>query len=194
MFPDIGFDKLRLAAADVLKLLYMRIILLLLMTGLVLQACRSGDQYVENQHEKSVGIAALTAADSIATTEIVRSFFAAFDEKDTAKLAATLIPETQIIHHNGTVTNTQQLIQVINKTKNWWPRKRQISDFEFIAADSIAVLGFFNEVVFELPGNKSIKEPYRETWIFKRTDSGWQPVRIHYSKITVDKHSEEVTE
>ncbi|MBN8786666.1 MAG: hypothetical protein J0I84_06215, partial [Terrimonas sp.] len=69
---------------------------------------------------------------------------------------------------------------------------RKLSNFEFITDGKISILGLTNEVTFSLPGNKKVYEPYNETWIFEKTDSTIRPVRCHYSKVTVDKHSEEV--
>ncbi|WP_336517109.1 hypothetical protein [Pollutibacter soli] len=103
-----------------------------------------------------------------------------------------MIPETRITHQNGAMTNTQEMIAVINETRNWWPGQRQLSDFEFLSAGDLFVLQLSNEVFFRLPENRSVTEPYRETWIFKRSGPGWQPIRVHYSKVTVEKHAEEV--
>lgn len=130
--------------------------------------------------------------DSVAAVAIVEDFFKAFDERDTLKIRSLLLPSTLIVHHNGATTNTEEMIQVIKETKNWWPRVRKLSDFEYMHDSSLSVLSMVNKVSFSLPGNKIVDESYRETWIFKNIGNTWKAVRIHYSKIIVDKHSEEV--
>jgi hypothetical protein len=131
-------------------------------------------------------------SDSIAAASIVKDFFKAFDKRDTLKMKSLLLPATIIVHHNGAVTNTNQMMKVIKETKNWWPRVRKLSDFEYMHDSCLSVLSLLNNVSFSLPGNKTVAEPYRETWIFKKIENVWQPVRIHYSKIITEKHSEEV--
>ena len=130
--------------------------------------------------------------DSTAAAVIVESFFKAFDERDTLKMKTLLLPETIIVHHNGAITNTGEMMQVIKETKNWWPRVRKLSNFEYQHDSTLAVLSLLNEVNFSLPQNKEVEEPYLETWIFKKIETVWKPLRIHYSKIIVQKHSEEV--
>ena len=98
----------------------------------------------------------------------------------------------KIIHHNGATTNTAEMVKVIAETKDWWPRTRKLSDFEFIANTDMAVVGVMNEVIFSLPENKKTTERYNETWVFKKVEKLWKPIRIHYSKVIVEKHSEEV--
>lgn len=131
-------------------------------------------------------------ADSTATAGIIADFFNFFDERNVSKIDSLLLPETKIIHHNGAVTNTAELVQIIKETKNWWPRTRRLTDFEFTEDKDLVVAGVLNKVTFSLPGNKRVVEPYRETWVFKKVQGSWKTIRIHYSKITVDKHSEEV--
>ncbi len=46
--------------------------------------------------------------------------------------------------------------------------------------------------LFLLPNNKSVYEPYNETWIFEKIKDEWKAIRCHYSKITVAKHTEDV--
>lgn len=132
-----------------------------------------------------------TKKDSSEMAMVVTDFFKAFDERDLKKINDLCIPETKIIHYNGAVTNTAEIIQIIKKTKDWYPRARNLSDFEYMAEDDLAVMGFQNEVTFSLP-DKKVNERYIETWIFRKIGGTWKPIRIHYSKITVDKHSEEV--
>lgn len=129
--------------------------------------------------------------DSSDVAQIVADFFKAFDERNMKKINDLCFPETKIIHHNGAVTNTVEMIQIIKETKGWYPRIRKLSNFEYISEDDLAVLGLKNEVTFSLP-DKKVNEQYIETWIFKKAGSVWKPIRIHYSKIIVDKHSEEV--
>ena len=130
--------------------------------------------------------------DSIAAVTQVREFFKAFDAKDVKKIDSLWGPSMKVIHHNGATTNTAEMIRVIEETKDWWPRTRKLSDFEFIANGNLSILGLKNEVTFSLPDGKKVYEPYIETWVFERSGNTWIPVRCHYSKITVEKHSEEV--
>ena len=131
-------------------------------------------------------------ADSLQVFTLVDDFFKAFDERDLQKINSLLIPSTKIIHYDGVTTNTNEMIKIIAETKNWWPRTRKLSDVEFIGTTDMAVIGVLNEVVFSLPENKKVTERYKETWIFKKIEKQWKPIRSHYSKIIVDKHSEEV--
>ena len=135
---------------------------------------------------------ALKNSDSIQVVTIVKDFFKTFDDRDLQKINDILDPAMKIIHHNGATTNREEMIQIIKETKNWWPRTRQLSEVEFIGIPDMAVVGVLNEVIFSLPKNKTVDERYRETWIFKKVEKQWKPVRCHYSKIIVDKHSEEV--
>ena len=135
---------------------------------------------------------ALKNSDSIQVVTIVKDFFKTFDERDLQKMNDILDPAMKIIHHNGATTNREEMIQIIKETKNWWPRTRQLSEVEFTGTPDMAIVGVLNEVTFSLPKNKTVEERYRETWIFKKVEKQWKPVRCHYSKIIVDKHSEEV--
>lgn len=130
--------------------------------------------------------------DSIAAVSIVQNFFKAFDEKNVKKIDSLFIPSMKIIHHNGATTNTAEMVKVIEETKDWWPRTRKLSDYEFTSNGNLSILGLKNEVTFSLPNNKSVYEPYIETWIFEKLNNEWKAIRCHYSKITVEKHSEEV--
>ena len=130
--------------------------------------------------------------DSIAAVSVVREFFKAFDEKDLKTIDSLLNPSMKIIHHNGAITNTAEMIRVIEETKDWWPRTRRLSNYEFTSNGNLSIVSLKNEVTFSLPNNKKVYEPYNETWIFEKKDNKWRPIRCHYSKITVDKHSEEV--
>jgi len=122
---------------------------------------------------------------------IVRSFFQAFDDKDLEKIKELCIPSTQMIHHNGVVTNTEQMCTIIKNTKSWWPRNRKTWHFEVSSDGDLAVVGLKNQVTFSLP-KKMVEELYRETWIFQKIDQEWKPVRIHYCLATEDEHSEDV--
>ena len=134
----------------------------------------------------------LKNSDSLQVIAIVKDFFKTFDDRDLQKMNDILDPAMKIIHHNGATTNREEMIQIIKETKNWWPRTRKLSEVEFIGTPDMAVVGVLNEVTFSLPKNKTVEERYRETWIFKKVEKRWKPVRCHYSKIIVDKHSEEV--
>ena len=134
----------------------------------------------------------LKKSDSLQVVSAVKDFFKSFDERDLQKMNDILDPAMKIIHHNGATTNREEMIQIIKETKNWWPRTRKLSEVEFMGNPDMAVVGVLNEVTFSLPKNKIVEERYRETWIFKKIEKQWKPVQCHYSKIIVDKHSEEV--
>lgn len=131
-------------------------------------------------------------SDSAVVVTMVKDFFKSFDDRDLQKMNDLLDPSMKIIHDNGATTNREEMIAIIKETKNWWPRTRKLSEVEFIGSPNMAVVGILNEVIFSLPNNKTVEERYRETWIFKKTGNQWKPVRCHYSKIMVNKHSEEV--
>lgn len=125
--------------------------------------------------------------------KIVTNFFIAFDEKNTDKLSQICLPEVEIVHHNGVITNLEEMNQIIKDTKNWYPRERKLSEFKTLLGNPYSIAYFKNFVKFKLPENKIIEEKYRETWIFKKESFNiWKPIRIHYCSITQQKHSEEV--
>lgn len=130
---------------------------------------------------------------NIILEKIVSEFFNAFDEKNTDKISQICLPETEIVHHNGVVTNLEEMNQIINGTKNWYTRERKLSEFKTLMGNPFSIICFKNRINFKLPDNKIIEEKYRETWIFKKDSlNNWKPIRIHYSSITQNKHSEEV--
>jgi hypothetical protein len=159
---------------------------------LFLAGCNEAPGDVNTEITRSVGLPRNHGQDSVAVVTVVQNFFRAFDDKDTGRITDLLLPYTKLIHHNGAITNTAEMNAVIQGTKDWWPRKRTLSQYEFTEDSSLAILGLKNEVTFSLPGNKSVYEPYQETWIFGKVGQSWKPIRIHYSKVTVEKHSEDV--
>lgn len=123
---------------------------------------------------------------------IVSDFFKAFDEKNTDKISQICLPEIEMVHNNGVVTGLEEMNKIINETKNWYPRERKLSEFKTLIGDPFSVICFKNCVNFKLP-DKIVEEKYRETWIFKKDSlNTWKPIRIHYSRITQERHSEEV--
>ncbi|MEK7633578.1 MAG: hypothetical protein AAB437_01925 [Patescibacteria group bacterium] len=125
--------------------------------------------------------------------KIVFDFFIAFDEKNTVKISQLCLPETEIVQHNGVITNLSEMNQIIKNTKNWYPRERKLSEFKTLIGNPYSVIYFKNYIIFKLPDNKIVEEKYRETWIFKKDSlNAWKPIRIHYCSITQEKHSEEV--
>lgn len=152
------------------------------------------DHSVENKNDSETKNEAVSMriSDSTEVTTMVHDFFQAFDERDIEKMESILTPATKIIHTNGVTTNTREMMDIIKGTKNWYPRKRNLSRIEFEGDENFAIVGLLNEVTFSLTGNKEVYEPYNETWIFSKTGNKWHPVRIHYSKIVQEKHSEEV--
>jgi len=123
--------------------------------------------------------------------KIVYNFFIAFDEKNTDKISQICLLETEIVHHNGVVTNLAEMNQIINDTKNWYPRERKLSEFKVLIGNPFSIVYFKNYIKFILP-DKFVEESYQETWIFKEISNIWKPIRIHYSIITQQKHSEEI--
>ncbi|EKD99591.1 MAG: hypothetical protein ACD_22C00226G0003 [uncultured bacterium] len=125
--------------------------------------------------------------------ETVADFFKAFDERDTARISQICSLETVFVHNNGVVTNLSEMVKIIDNTQNWYPRKRELSEFTALLGNPYSIIGLKNIVVFKLPNEKVVEEKYRETWIFKVSSSNdWKPIRVHYSSITQEKHSEEV--
>ncbi len=165
---------------------------ILLFSTLVIVGCSNSsqkqnvatNQVNEQQQSKSL--------DSISTVTIVGDFFKAFDDRDLHKIDSLLTPATKIIHYNGVTTNTVEMNKIINKTKDWYPRTRLLSNYEFISDNNLAILGLTNEVTFALPENKKVEEKYIETWTFQRIKNVWKPIRICYAKVIVGKYSEEV--
>lgn len=158
----------------------------------VIIGCNHSQQKQHMNTNEPAGNSSLKNSDSSAVVGIVEDFFKAFDEKDLQKINNLLLPSYKIIHYNGVTTSTDEMIKIIKETKNWWPRTRKLSDFEFMGNADMAVVGVLNEVTFSLPENKKVEERYKETWIFRKTGTQWKAIRCHYSKIIVDKHSEEV--
>ncbi len=97
-----------------------------------------------------------------------------------------------MIHHNGVATSSEELYEVLEHTRNWWPRTRSLGEFEHFQRGDLYVLGLKNYVTFHTADGDDVEEPYRETWIFERIDGTWRVVRCHYSRITAEEHSEEV--
>jgi len=159
---------------------------------LFLAGCRDAPEGISPVGDRSGGSKSLASKDSVSVVTVVQDFFKAFDDKDTGRIRDLLLPSTKLIHHNGAITNTAEMNAVIQGTKDWWPRTRTLSQYEFTADSSMVILGLKNEVTFSLPGNKKVYEPYQETWIFRKVGPSWKPIRIHYSKVTVERHSEEV--
>lgn len=168
------------------------IIAIISLSVLIIPGCTSSPSPGNKEVAKESIAAEPTPQDSIAAVRIVEDFFKAFDELDTVKIASLLLPTTEIVHHNGVITNNAQLIQVMNEAENWWPRVRKLSGIGYLQSSGLAVVTCLNEVTITLPDNKFVYEPYRETWILKKVENGWKPIRIHYSKIIAEKHSEEV--
>lgn len=162
------------------------------LTLLLLSGCTNTPKEHAAKANEHITASVFTRSDSLAVVTNVKDFFKAFDERELQKMNDIMDPTMTIIHHNGVTTNREEMITIIKETKNWWPRTRKLSQFECIADADLAIVGLHNEVIFSLPENKAVVEPYRETWIFKRIENQWKAVRCHYSKITVDKHSEEV--
>lgn len=132
-----------------------------------------------------------TYSDSVQIVKIITDFFRAFDDRDLQKIESLTIPSTQIIHNNGITTNTAEMVSIINEAGDWYPRTRHLSGYHFYFGCDLAVMGVTNEVIFSLP-KKKVEEKYKETWTFQKINGEWKPVRIAYSKLTADKHSEEV--
>jgi|GEM_PF-5152384 len=59
--------------------------------------------------------------DSAIVAKLVHELFNAFDARDLEKMQRLLNPSSKIIHHNGVATNTQEMMEVIQDTNNWYP-------------------------------------------------------------------------
>lgn len=159
---------------------------------LIILGCTNQSKENTKVTESNNELMAAKKSDSTEVTNLVRDFFQAFDDRDLEKMEQILTPASKIIHNNGVTTDTKEMMDVIKEAKNWYPRKRNLSEFEFDADDNFAIVGVLNEVTFSLPEDKEVYEPYNETWIFKKIENKWHPIRIHYSKIVREKHTEEV--
>ena len=43
----------------------------------------------------------------------------------------------------------------VNKTKNWYPRERKLSDFKTLIGNPFSIICFKNYINFKLPNNKT---------------------------------------
>lgn len=130
--------------------------------------------------------------DSVAVTQMVGTFFKAFDARDYDKMEAMMTPQTKLVHHNGVTTSAKEMLDIIKTTEPWYPRERTLSQYEYEGGEDWALVGVVNEATFLLPEGEKLYAPYKETWFFQKTDGKWHLLRCHYSKITKETHSENV--
>ena len=142
--------------------------------------------------ESNTNLVNTRKSDSTKVINLVRDFFQAFDNRDYEKLEKILTPSSKIVHYNGVTTDTEEMLNILKNTENWYPRKRNLSNFEFDGDENFAFVGVVNKVTFSLPNNEKVYSPYKETWIFKKIDNNWHVIRTHYSKIVEETHSEDV--
>jgi len=165
---------------------------ILLFVTITIFSCSNQNKENKKIDKSNNDLMAIRKSDSTEVTNLVRDFFQAFDDRNIEKMEQMLAPNSVIIHHNGVATGKEEILNVIKETKNWYPRKRKLSEFEFDSDGKFAIVGVINEVTFYLPEEREVYEPYNETWIFKKETDKWYPTRVHYSKIVQEKHSEEV--
>ncbi|MCF1422087.1 YybH family protein [Mangrovimonas futianensis] len=130
--------------------------------------------------------------DSAAVTQMVGAFFKAFDARDYDQMEAMMAPQTKLVHHSGVTTSAKEMLEIIKTTEPWYPRERTLSQYEYEGGEDWALVGVVNEATFLLPEGEKLYAPYKETWIFQKTDGKWHLLRCHYSKITKETHSENV--
>jgi ketosteroid isomerase-like protein len=140
--------------------------------------------------ETSINKISTPQSDSTEVVKTVIDFFDAFDNRDLKTLDAILLPTSKIVHFNGVTTNKDEMMKIIRETKTWLPRKRRLSNYEFISDCNLAVVGFTNEVSFTSEQSETSEAKYTETWTFQKIGTSWKPIRITYSKVIADKHSE----
>ncbi|NIK91772.1 nuclear transport factor 2 family protein [Mangrovimonas sp. CR14] len=130
--------------------------------------------------------------DSVAVTQMVGTFFKAFDARDYDQMEAMMTPQTKLVHHNGVTTSAKEMLDIIKTTEPWYPRERKLSQYEYEGGEDWALVGVVNEATFLLPEGEELYAPYKETWFFQKTDGKWHLLRCHYSKITKETHTESV--
>ena len=149
------------------------------------------DTHCENELSESFkqGDQSSLKSDSVQIAKLVYDFFAAFDSREIEKIEKMLHPNSVIIHNDGVANTKTELLNIIKSAKKWSSRKRKFKDFTFHSNSSLAFLGFINEVTFPVPNGEHTIQ-YQETWIFVNELDNWYPLRIHYTLVTKDKHSE----
>lgn len=156
---------------------------LLFAVALVLHACtpsvkeKSASQ--DSSDPKSTAI-----ADSIEAVAAVQGFFDAFDARDLTKLDSILAPSSKIFHYDGSTTNRGEMIQLVQEASEWWPRKRNLTDFEFTTDGKISILGLKNDVDFTMTNGKTMSRIFLETWILEKYNNVWKPIRCHYTIVS----------
>jgi len=130
--------------------------------------------------------------DDVAAHMFVKRFFEAFDARDYEGMQKTFAPDATIVHDNGVVTTIPEMMNIIRTTEEWSPRQRELTKFQTHWVGDIVIVGFRNNLTYEPRDRPPINSAYTETWVLRRTGSGFQALRVHYSLVTAEKHSEDV--
>ncbi len=130
--------------------------------------------------------------DDDAAISLVRNFFSAFDSRDYAAMEAAFLPGATLVHDNGVMTSLPEMMQIIRTTSGWPPRERELSGFKIRWVGEVAIAGLRNRVTFRPTDRAPTTSTYTETWVLERTPAGLKTVRVHYSLVTAERHSEEV--
>jgi len=131
-------------------------------------------------------------ADDVAAHMFVQRFFEAFDARDYEEMQKSFAPDATIVHDNGVVTDVPEMMNIIRTTEEWPRRQRELTKFQTHWAGDIVIVGYRNKVTYEPLNRPPISAAYTETWVLRRTESGFQALRVHYSRVTAEKHSEDV--
>ena len=122
---------------------------------------------------------------------LIQDFFDAFDSRDYAAIEETFVPDAALVHHDGVITSLAEMLEIIRAAKEWPPRERELAGFQTRWIDRVAIVGLRNRVTFKPLNRPSTTATYNETWILQRTESGLKAVRVHYSRVTAQRHSED---
>lgn len=137
----------------------------------------------------SIAHAASTQGDDLAAKAFVEAFFAAVDARDMSRISRAFASDAMIVHADGVSTSVGEFLKIIQDTKEWIPRTRELSSYTTRPVGGALIVGFLNHVTFKRDGRERAYT-YNETWVLERTDSGLRAVRAHYSRVVADKHTE----
>lgn len=123
----------------------------------------------------------------------VRAFFTAFDARDETAMRRLLASTATITHDNGVTTDVPTMMRIISGTAEWPPRTRELSNFTIAKlAGGDEVVTFINKVRFTPARRQPSESKYNETWVLEKERTGMRAIRVHYSLVTQEKHSENV--
>lgn len=134
-----------------------------------------------------------TAQSEVASIALVRAFFVAFDARNEPAMLRLMAPTASLTHDNGVTTDVPTMMKIIRETREWPPRTRELSHFRVEPlAGGAQVLTLLNKVRFTPAGRAPTESNYNETWVLEKGSNGLKAVRIHYSLVTREQHSEDV--